>query len=170
MRLFLALWPDEPTLQALGHARDGWQWPPGAALVPPDRLHVTLHFLGAVPLDRLPALRGALVVPGAPCTLAFDQAEVWPRGLAVLAASAVPPALAALHGRLAQALAQQGLPVEARPWRPHVTLARRAAGAVPPAGPVGLRWPVRGHALVQSQGGYRTLAHYPPPPAAGAAP
>ena len=53
----------------------------------------------------------------------------------------------------------ESLPVEKRPFRPHVTLARHAAGAVPPSETAPLRWPVNGHALVQSAGGrYTPLA------------
>jgi 2'-5' RNA ligase len=49
--------------------------------------------------------------------------------------------------------------------RPHVTLARRAAGARPSPLPPALHWPVQAYALVQSlpgpPGGYRVLCRYP---------
>jgi len=45
--------------------------------------------------------------------------------------------------------------------RPHVTLARKARGAVAPAQPFELRWPVRGYALMQSAAGrYTPIARY----------
>jgi 2'-5' RNA ligase len=72
----------------------------------------------------------------------------------------VPAALEILHARLAETLRALGLPVEARPFRPHLTLARKAAGAVAPAAAPDIRWPVAGYSLVQSAGGYRTLRHY----------
>ena len=53
-RLFLALWPDDALRRGLLAWRDAWQWPARAALVAPDDLHLTLHFLGGVPLVRLP--------------------------------------------------------------------------------------------------------------------
>lgn len=163
-RLFLALWPDPRALGALCHWRDGWSLPPTAVPVPAERLHLTLHFIGPVPLARLPEISQGLSVPCAPFGLEVGQAQVWPRGLAVVCPRAVPAALADLHQRLAGALQRLALPVEARPWRPHVTLARQASGAAPPAaGPAG-RWQVRGYALVQSQGGYRGLRHYPASP------
>ena len=161
LRLFLAVWPDAAAREALLRWRAAARWPAGAAPTPPQQLHLTLHFIGAVPAARLAEVTEFLAVPCAPCRIGFDRVEAWPRGLAVLGASAVPPALQALHGRLAEALRALDLPVEARPWRPHVTLARRAAGAVlPPQAPSG-DWLVRGYALVQSAGGYRTLRHYP---------
>lgn len=161
LRLFLAVWPDAPARDALLRWRAGAVWPPGAAATPPAQLHLTLHFIGPLPAARLDEVATGLAVPCARCRIGFDHAEAWGRGLAVLGAAAVPPALAELHGRLAEALRALGLPVEARPWRPHVTLARRAAGArLPGGGPPGA-WSVDGYALVQSAGGYRTLRRYP---------
>jgi hypothetical protein len=72
----------------------------------------------------------------------------------------VPPALAALHATLGERLRELGLRVEARRFRPHVTLARHAAGASPlPPVPL-LRWRAAGAVLVQSrpEGGYTVLA------------
>jgi RNA 2',3'-cyclic 3'-phosphodiesterase len=81
--------------------------------------------------------------------------------VAVWLPQAVPPALGALHARLGAAMAALGLTVETRPFRPHVTLARRAAGALPPPPAAGLAWRADGYALVDSSAGYRVLARYP---------
>jgi 2'-5' RNA ligase len=159
-RLFLALWPGPTALRALAVWQRQWAWPAGAAVVPAERLHLTLHFIGQVPTARLPELVHGLAVPMRRFDLAFGHAEVWPRGLAVLCADAVPGPLADLHAQLQAALQRLALPVETRPFRPHVTLARKARGAVPPAEPLHLTWRAAGYALVQSQGGYRTLQHY----------
>lgn len=168
-RLFIALWPTPAARRALQDWLAPCTWPAGAAVVAPERLHVTLHFLGQVPAARVPALRTALQAPAlalAPGELCFDRVQHWAHGVVVLAPAAVPEPLARLHTQLAQVLDDLGLPVEARPFRPHVTLARKAAGAVlpdAPAAPRGLCWPVRGYALVESAGGYRTLQRYAPP-------
>ena len=86
----------------------------------------------------------------------------WQGGLTVLCLHAVPPRLRQLHADLAAALKQLSLPVEARLFRPHVTLARRATGCepAPPAEP--LRWRVVGYVLVQSlpDGRYTVLRSY----------
>ena len=167
LRLFVALWPDEATRAQLQAVADAWRWPPGARRYAPADWHVTLCFLGAVPAQRLEALRAALAVPWTPCTLRLTHAQCWPRGLAVLTATAVPAALATLHRRLGRAVEALGLPVERRPLRPHVTLARRADGAEPPPAVVPLAWPVSAYALVQSSGEparrYRILQRYTPP-------
>lgn len=160
-RLFLALWPDDATRRTLAAWRDRWSWPAGAAVVPDERLHLTLHFIGPVARERVPAVADALAVPCERFTLELGEAEAWPRGLALLVPARTPPPLAALHERLAQALQAAALPVEVRPFRPHVTLARHAAHAVPPVGGPACRWAVDGYALVESDQGYRVLRQWP---------
>lgn len=152
-RLFLALWPDAVVRQGLADWRDRWTWPAAAVPTRTANLHLTLHFLGPVPSDQLAALRTALSQEAAvaPFTLEFGRAELWPGGIAVVCPLATPPALAALHGRLAQRLLALELPVDERPFKPHVTMARKARQAVlPPDGPV-LSWQAaNGFALVQA--------------------
>ena len=164
-RLFLALWPSAAARQALATRAGAWTWPAGARPVAPARLHATLHFIGPVPAARLDEVAAGLAVPLEPVWIVFDRAEVWPGpAVAVLEATQAPEALGALHQRLAQALRGLGLPVEPRPWRPHVTLARHARGAIAPAAPTPVRWRVSGYRLVESVpgpgGGYRTVRAY----------
>ena len=160
-QLFIALWPSPAVRRALAAVQHRWRWPGGAAPTAEDKLHLTLHFLGAVPVSRLSALARAIDLPCPRFTLVFDRAEVWPNRCAVLVASEVPSLLVDLHAVLADSLRRLHWPVEDRPFRPHVTLARKAAGAQPPAEPPTLRWPVRGYVLVQSAGGrYTPIARY----------
>lgn len=160
-RLFLALWPEPGVRRLLAERRDAWTWPKGAAPVHDDKLHLTLHFLGAVPGERLPALLDGFAVPFEPFRIEIHRPALWHNGIAVLEPGVTPPALAALHARLAGALSTLGLRLEARPYRPHVTMARRAAGAgLPPEHPP-IVWDVRGYALVESRNGvYTVLREY----------
>lgn len=164
VRLFLALWPDAQVREALVRSREAWIWPAGAALVRPQSLHLTLHFLGAVPVAHLPRLRAGLAVPFQPFTLCLDRAALWPRGVAVLQAEPSPDGLLALHQALGLALQGLELPVEQRSLRPHVTLARHAGRALPPVQAQRITWPVSGYALVASMpdlpGRYRLLERY----------
>lgn len=160
-RLFLGLWPTPAVRErVLAHA-DAWQWPAAARRTPPERLHLTLHFLGNVPSPLLPALAQGLATDWPGCELLLDRAQVWPGGIAVLEAGTVPPELQRLHATLRDRLVALEVPVEARRYRPHVTLARKAAGARPADLREPLRWQAPpGYALVQSLGGgggYRTL-------------
>jgi 2'-5' RNA ligase len=168
-RLFLALCPPQVVRAALAaHAR-AWRWSPDARPCAPDDWHVTLHFLGAVPRARIDELRAGLDVPLAPFTLRFGQPLLWPQGLAVLLPRQVPPELLSLHGALGQAVRALGLGTDARPYRPHVTLARHAATGEPPAQGAAFDWPVHGYALMESTGDtaqrYRVLQTYGAPSA-----
>jgi 2'-5' RNA ligase len=163
-RLFLALWPEPEVRDKLRAWRDGWQWPPSAAPVRGEQLHLTLHFLGAVARERVPQLTHGLALPFEPFELAFGHAELWPHGIALLAPDAIPTALSELHAALGGALRKLGMTPETRPFRPHVTLARRAAVATPPSQGPALRWAVRDYALMLSEtgadGGYTVLQRY----------
>jgi 2'-5' RNA ligase len=148
-RLFIALWPEADALAGVLQWQAGWKWPSRATRTKPERVHVTLHFLGDVTLDP-GALAQGLRVPFTPFTIDFGKAVQWPHGLAVLEPLSVPPALLRLQADLGHALAVMGLPVEERRYRPHVTLARRAMHAVPPAaGPV-FGWRAGSYVLVES--------------------
>lgn len=161
-RLFVALWPDARTRQALAAWRDACRWPPGARPVPNAKLHLTLHFIGAVPQSRVDEVMSGLAIPARPVVVTLTQVDIWPHGLVVLEPQTVPDPLRMLHVELAAALRMLALPVERRRFRPHVTLAREAVGTqVPPRHPP-LAWRASGHALVQSlpDGRYQVLRHY----------
>lgn len=150
-RLFLALLPDDTLKTALAAHADNWHWPAGSARYAPADWHLTLHFIGSVPRQRIDALRSGLAVPLRPFALRLGQPARWPHGLAVLLPEAVPVELQRLHADLGQALQGLGLHVDERPYRPHLTLARHAALAVPPSSLV-LDWQVHDYALVESTG------------------
>ncbi len=163
-RLFIALWPEAAFASAL-HAQCGaCTTDPRARVVTPERLHMTLHFLGPVPRQQLPALVSALRVPFQPFEFSFSRCEQWPHGLLVAVTDMVPPQLVQLHGALGAVLQGLELPVDERPFRPHLTLARRHSEPLPvPTGPP-LRWAVTAYALVESlgapAGAYRTVQAY----------
>lgn len=155
LRLFLGLWPDEASLRALQTWTEGLHWPSGAKRTLPRHLHLTLHFLGDTAAERVAPLVAALPARAPAVELQLDGMQDWGRGLQVLTASRTPPALAALHAELAEILRAQGLPVESRPFRPHVTLARKAGGLS--AEPPRLRWRSRALVLARSLHGYHPL-------------
>ena len=160
-RLFFALWPDDEVRHALLH----WQTQHQAARIRWQHradLHLTLHFLGTVEPERLDALRvlGEAVSIGR-FRLVLDRVGHWPRPQVLWCAPASPPdELMALHRRLGEGLVGIGLPVERRPFRPHVTLARKVRSD-PDIGPIQpVDWSVREYALVESRPG--EVPHYRP--------
>jgi 2'-5' RNA ligase len=148
-RLFIGLMPGKPVQSAIQrHCRD-WAWPAEAKLTRFGRHHLTLHFLGDVGAGPEHSLRKALrEVLVEPLELDLCITEVWKNRVAVLR-PAEHDGLRALHERTALALAKAGL--QAQPdFKPHVTLARNAAGATPPATTRPIRWRVDEFALVWS--------------------
>jgi RNA 2',3'-cyclic 3'-phosphodiesterase len=165
LRLFIALWPDKVLAAEIGAWQAAWLWPQQAVRIKHDRLHMTLHFLGDVAAARVPELVEHLKVAFDPFTLEFGVGEVWPNGVAVLLPNEQPAALAKLHQRLGDAVRRLGVPVEGRPYRAHVTLARRAWGAARPPVTPDLKWRVdSGYVLARSLpggAGYEILQRFP---------
>ena len=159
VRLFTALWPDPAARAQLAALRDAWRWPPPARPVGDANLHATLHFIGAFPRQSLAELAAALAALRVePIRLRTAGSEVFRGGIAVALLDA-EPVLLDLHARIGEVLAGLGVALETRPYRPHVTLARKASGARPPAQQPALDWRADGFALVLSRGGrYEVLA------------
>ena len=137
----------------------------GGRPVPVGNLHVTLAFLGSLPERRLPELGetarrlaralgspGAAISPEEPLELAFDRLEHWPAAQLLCALPAEPPARIAIVARALQdALVGHGFAPDLKPFRPHVTVARKvvhasAAGKMHP-----VLWRFSELALVESR-------------------
>jgi len=163
-RLFLALWPDQAVRSRIAEHASQWLWNAGCVRYAPQDWHLTLHFIGAVPAERVSAIAAAVALPCTPFELVLDQPMIWPRGLAVLGATTLPAPLQVLHERLGEALRTLNLTVDARRYRPHLTLARHADAALPPAAAAPLRWQVHAYALALSTGRadqrYQLLSQY----------
>ena len=133
--------------------------------MPDARLHLTLHFIGSFPHDGIEALadRLAAVAPRR-MMLRADRPEVWRGGLAVLRI-APEAGVRGLHEDLGAVLSELAVPLDTRPFTPHVTLARKAAGARPPDSAPELDWSADGFALVDSITGanaaYRVVRSFP---------
>jgi 2'-5' RNA ligase len=127
-RVFFALWPEpswcEQLLEATAPLRAVGRWQGTTDL------HVTLRFLGAVEPAPLANLRQATArVAWQPFSLEFDRVEWWPAAKALVALAAAPPAALRLVDGLAAAASEAGVGFDPKPFRPHITLARRAARA-----------------------------------------
>jgi 2'-5' RNA ligase len=122
-------------------------------------MHLTLHFIGPVARDRGdPAARLALPAPRFTLALSRTDGGCAACGCVVQRCRRRWPS----SRRLAGVLRAAGLPVEARAFQAHLTLARKAATARAPAEPLAVRWSVQGYALMESRNGYHPLARYGP--------
>ena len=109
---------------------------PALRRVRADLMHVTLAFLGAVPDERLDevvrAVRGAAAGRGA-FAVSLDSLGRFPVGgapsVAWLGIGRGATEMTALAESVRRSLAAGGLPFDAKPFRPHLTLARVREGA-----------------------------------------
>jgi RNA 2',3'-cyclic 3'-phosphodiesterase len=153
VRAFFALAPDDDVRESLAQfGRDVARKSRGRA-VSPENAHLTLAFLGDVPRARLPALQQVGDrVPHTGFVVDFDALGAWrASGVAWIAPSQLPPALVKLHSTLADALTAAGFELETRPFRPHVTLARRCLQPLPRARCTPIRWDVDRLLLIGSE-------------------
>ncbi|HSW08791.1 MAG TPA: 2'-5' RNA ligase family protein [Aquabacterium sp.] len=164
-RCFIALMLPTSAWPALEAARALWRWPAAVRPLSGPDLHMTLHFIGDLAVAQPDALSAALSgVTMRPLQVAIDAPALWNNETAVLTGVASPE-MGALHDAVGRALAGTGLPVDARRWRPHVSLARSARGAIVPAVPTPVSWQATGLALACASGGgaqrYRLLRTWP---------
>jgi 2'-5' RNA ligase len=165
-RLFFALWPPASVVSALVAERQRW---PGQAGRPthPEDLHATVVFLGAVETDQRACaeeVAGRLSAP--PFSLTLDRVGYWPGPRIRWAGQeCVPDALLALVHQLNAALTGCGHRPERRPYRLHITLARKAAPLSAATLPRPIHWSVTELVLAASRAGqrpaYRVLRRWP---------
>jgi len=143
LRLFVALDPPEAVRRRLAAAQASLRTAAGrhaedVRWVAAARLHLTLHFLGSVPEERVGAIGAAVLEEAArsrPLRLEIRGAGGFPtarRPRVVWAGVAGDlEALGALAAALGRRLALLGLPADGRPFAPHLTLgrSREARGA-----------------------------------------
>ena len=127
LRLFFALWPDaDGAAQTIALSRVVAEQSGGKA-TPPERMHLTLAFLGAQSPHLVTALRACVSdFAVQPFAIEFDRIGVWrTTAIAWLAASRPPQGLVDLNRSLIDALRPALRIDEERAFSPHVTLARR---------------------------------------------
>lgn len=151
-RLFFALWPDDAVLKRLAKLRRELGLNEGKP-VDCGKFHITLLFLGEVPEDKIEELKTlAAKLPLAPCELTFDRVEHWVRpAVLCLTAKAVPDPLAELLEVLKRGVHKLGFKLEKRPFRPHLTLARKVKRRVAGCEIEPIHWSVHEFTLVASE-------------------
>ncbi|MFC5431325.1 RNA 2',3'-cyclic phosphodiesterase [Paraburkholderia denitrificans] len=123
-RCFIALTPDAPSRDALAVLAV----PPNARRVPYAQLHLTVAFIGMLGKEQGETLshrlqEHAVSIPPTPVT----KIECWPnrvRPRLMVAVLAMSDAFVALDWRVRSLMFDVGLPLDARAFRPHVTVAR----------------------------------------------
>jgi 2'-5' RNA ligase len=124
---------------------------PNAWRVKPERLHLTLEFLGELDGPRIEAaLRAGDAVKAASFILRLDTiGHFTGANVAWIGPLRCPPSLAALKAALDRELLHQALPVSTTAFVPHVTSVRGIREA--PDAPVpAIDWPVREFVLIRN--------------------
>ena len=134
-RLFFALWPDEAMQAALARSvsaivREAVEIDGGRA-VPAQNFHLTLAFLGTVPLSRVVVVKSV----GARCAEAFsgdslsitlDTIEHWRKPQVLVATSSrETPGATELASALLSGLARENFAPDLKPFHAHATFVRK---------------------------------------------
>jgi 2'-5' RNA ligase len=164
-RLFFALWPDAQQRGALHSAARQCVSSCGGRPVPVQSLHVTLAFLGAVPEGRVPELdriarrvAGAFPARAQPLLLTFDRLVYWARpqilcapGTEESAADTDAASAPALAATLKNETVAAGFSPDLKPFRAHVTVARKVAHAPAALALQPVLWRFDAFALIESR-------------------
>lgn len=151
-RLFFALWPDDETRIRLARAGRAVGVHCGGRTVPAGNLHLTLEFLGNIPADTVDCLLGCgEAYKGSGFSLSIERVGSFHRtGIVWLGPAEVPPGLTRLHEYLHTRVVECGVVPEERPFRPHVTVMRKARRAPTTETFESIPWRVNDFALVES--------------------
>jgi RNA 2',3'-cyclic 3'-phosphodiesterase len=153
VRLFFALWPDPATGAAIVTLARELEPETGGRTVAAQNVHLTLAFLGQQPAEVVPTLcASAGGVKLSAFVLVLDEVGCWHKsGIEWLGASAIPEELSTFHVALVRELGNQEITFDARPFAPHLTLARRTTTTVRRRLPQPIVWNVASFCLVASE-------------------
>ncbi|MDJ0834273.1 MAG: RNA 2',3'-cyclic phosphodiesterase [Gammaproteobacteria bacterium] len=172
-RLFFALWPDASLREQITGLRKALPGLDQGRLLVAGNLHLTLHFLGNIELERIDCfLQQAGKVKARSFSLELDTPGYFKRPqVAWLGCQRIPTGLVELHRQLGEHIENCGFKVEHRAYSPHMTLARKIRKRPElPTTVQALPWQVNEFVLIKSvsvEGGveYRVRESFPLQPA-----
>ena len=137
MRLFIALDIEDFIRDRIARFMEGVQaFAPDARWIRPEALHVTLKFIGERQEEAVEGIHRALSgVAAGPLAMTFGGYGFFPGAKAARVfwvGVDSGPQLAGLAKTIDQAMAGLGIPEEAHPFSPHLTLARGGRGSGAP--------------------------------------
>jgi RNA 2',3'-cyclic 3'-phosphodiesterase len=152
-RLFFAVWPTDDLRREIEQETRRAVEQSGGRATPAANFHITIAFLGPVPLRMLDGLRACARRVDVPVfELVLGKLAWWEaQGLLCVEPVTGVEALQELAERVQSTLRQCGFTIERRPFRGHMTLARdvRSAHEFKPIRQ--LRWIVDRVELIESQ-------------------
>jgi 2'-5' RNA ligase len=149
-RLFFGIWPDDAAIERLSAQAAVLAKALGGRAVPPEKIHLTLAFLGKVPDERVAE---AMLVRARMAAFPLSVDFVGSFRGARVAWAGIEPApepLGTLYHLLAAELAERGFTLEDRRFVPHLTLVRKIERLQPRSPIEPIRWTARAVKLMRS--------------------
>ena len=155
-RLFFALEPKQKVRQEIHAVQKKLAC--SGRMVPLERIHITLAFLGQQAPETIPQLCAiASRLNFEPCTLVLDRLGTFRRvSVLWLGATVVPAPLRDFHQALLSELETAGIGFDRKAWKPHLTLYRRLRNKTGIMERVAVSWRLNQFSLMESinvQGG-----------------
>jgi 2'-5' RNA ligase len=156
-RVFFALWPSEGAQDELARSVAGALTCAGGRMLPARNLHATLAFLGSVAEERLAELAAlarecAAAWEGGALRLEFGRLEHWARvAILVVTGEDAGGRAHALAHALRDACVRGGFAPDLKPFRAHVTVARKVTRASAEQPLPALAWRFTSFALIESE-------------------
>lgn len=126
-RLFLALWPDKKTRRELEKITDSLVTLK-LKKVKTENIHITLVFIGSVEESMVSVIKRRVSgISVKPFTVVFDELCYWRKPKVLCLTSSFPSReIMKLAEAIISSIWDCGFNLDNRPYRPHVTLARKA--------------------------------------------
>ena len=151
-RLFFALCPDDDLRRRIAIREDFGNISAAGRRVSVDNMHITLVYLGQVEArTRACVEQVATEIVGQSFRLVLDRIGYWSGPQILwLAPTRVPRALNNLFENMLAGLGKCSVTLDKRPYRPHITLARKVKKPPPGIRFEPLVWDVREYSLMKS--------------------
>lgn len=142
-RLFFALWPDNETRTELNHVAQKFK-NENFRLVKKSNLHITLEFLGEISnQDQEGLIDKAAKIHSESFSLELTRTGWWRKPQILwIGTTSVPKPLSNLVTSIKKCVKQQGLKTDQRPYKPHVTIARKVKQVIVPTETFHIPWHV----------------------------
>jgi len=152
-RLFFALWPDNDLRLAVQNLKSLTDITDFGRCISIDNIHITLVFLGQIDMPAKSCAECAAEhIHGKSFKLVLDRLGYWSKPQILwLAPSQIPLELTALYDLMKSRLIKCGVTLDERPYKPHLTLARKVKKPPPRIKIEPLTWHVKQYSLMESR-------------------
>ncbi|MBL1141839.1 MAG: RNA 2',3'-cyclic phosphodiesterase [Proteobacteria bacterium] len=161
-RLFFALWPNDEVRKELRKVSNLYK-DENIRLTKNSNLHITLEFLGEVSeQDQAELIQQTNNIISKPFSFELTSIGYWPKpGILWIAPEIIPDELLNLVKQIQTMVKQQGLRIDERPYKPHVTIARKVKWHTVTKKSIHLPWIVSSFALIVSKPGNSGVYYEP---------